>query len=222
VHQTVIYFGNAELNMVSGLFYSFDEHGRLDFRYRLVDLGQFTREEINSHPNHHLRAFLPVVERKRRKSEGAKFLKTCVDDIMASDLPLEDKSLVLLHAELLAGLAFTGQIIKKALERVEEMLNLQESAGYRRLFRKAEEIGEKKGEAKGKLQAKQDASKEFLARRFGEESMDLQAKVARLTDVDVLSEVLAELFSVDTLQEARAIIETGLKKVSTKKNTPRS
>ena len=222
VHQTVIYFGNAELSMVSGLSYHFDENTRLDFSYRLVDLGQFTRAEINSHPNHHLRAFLPVVERIRRKAEGARFLETCVDDIMVADLPLEEKSLVILHAELLAGLAFTGEIIKKAFERVEVMLNLRESAGYRRLFREAEEMGEKRGEKRGETKGKMQAAKDFLARRFGEESIRLQAKVTKLTDLDVLSGVLAELFSANTIEEARVIIEEGLKQSSPKKNSSRS
>ena len=219
VHQTVIYFGNADLNMVSGLSYHFDENGKLDYRYRLVDLGQFTREEINNHPNHHLRAFLPVVERNRRKAEGAKFLATCVDDIMAADLPLEEKSLVILHAELLAGLAFAGDIIKKTFERVEVMLNLRESSGYRRLFREAEEMGEKRGEKRGETKGKIQAAKEFLVRRFGEDSADLQTKVTKLTDLAILSRVLTELFSVNTVEEARVIIEAGLKQSPPKRNS---
>jgi len=215
VYQTVIYFGNAGLKMKSGLSYYFDTSTKLDFGYRLVDLGNFTREQINKHHNQHLRAFLPVVERSRRIIDGINFLEACVDDIISSDLPLEDKRWVILHAELLAGLAFSEQVIKKTFEGVEVMLNLRESAGYRRLFQEAEEIGEKKGEKKGEKRGERRgevkgakmAIQQFLAARFGEQSLDIQGKIQELTDLSLLNKEIPSIFSANTLEEARTIIE---------------
>ncbi len=117
---------------------------------------------------------------------------------MASGLSLEDKSLVMLHAELLSGLVFTDEVIAYVFEMVEKMLNLQESAGYRRIYR----MGEEKGEVKG---AKKTV-RQFLATRFGEQSSDMQDKIQQLTDLALLSEVLPRIFSANTLEDARSII----------------
>lgn len=214
INQTVVYFGDDELGMVDGLCYHIDDDNRLDFRYRIVDLGHKTSEEINSQPNQHLRAFLPLVDRKRRKMEKEKFLEACVQDIMATDLPLEDKKVLLIRAELFSGLVFTKDIIDLVFKGVEIMLNLQESAGYRRIYEKGEikgkREGKREGRREGRREGKGEAAQEFLARRFGEQSADIQKKVKEITDLDILDSLLPELFSADTLEEARRIVREGL------------
>ncbi|HUW63945.1 MAG TPA: hypothetical protein VMW83_04505 [Spirochaetia bacterium] len=224
--------------MTNGCRYYIDDDNRLDFRYRIVDVGMISSNEIREHPNQQLRAFLPLVDRKRRKREKVKFLQACVQDIMAANLPLEEKKMVLLRAEIFSGLVFEGDIIETIFKGVEDMLNLEESAGYRRIYEKGkikgelegekkgeekgEKKGEKRGEKKGEVKGKQEAAQKFLARRFGEQSVDIQEKVKGLTDLEVLNNVLPELFSVNTLEEARSVIQEGLRQSLPEKKVPKT
>jgi hypothetical protein len=72
----------------------------------------------------------------------------------------------------------------------------------------------KTAEARGKIKAKQDAIGKFLAKRFGQVSAEIQAKIQQLTGLETLDRVMGELFAASSPAEARRIIEEGLNKTS--------
>jgi len=91
-----------------------------------------------------------------------------------------------------------GWLWQDPLPSVED-INLQESGGYSRVY------------GKGKQEGKQETAREFLALRFGEHSADIQEIVKDLSDLDTLNNVLRELFSVDTLEDARNVVHRGVR-----------
>lgn len=46
----------------------------------------------------------------------------------------------------------------------------------------------------------------YLARRFGKQPAELQEKVQKIVDPQILDSILEELFAADTIEEAQAII----------------
>ncbi|BCV22976.1 Rpn family recombination-promoting nuclease/putative transposase [Moorella sp. Hama-1] len=75
---------------------------------------------------------------------------------------------------------------------------------------KGRKEGRKEGRMEGRMEGRVEKTREviskFLSRRFGEETGDLQQKVQEESRLEVLDRVLEELFAVNTLEEARAII----------------
>jgi len=82
----------------------------------------------------------------------------------------------------------------------------------------AMKTAEARGEARGKIKAKQDAIGKFLAKRFGQVSAEIQAKIQQLTGLETLDRVMGELFAASSPAEARRIIEEGLNKTSPSKS----
>lgn len=66
---------------------------------------------------------------------------------------------------------------------------------------------------KERIQDKQEVVREFLLRRFAAESAEIQSEVRQLNDLEVLHDVLTDLFASTSLEEARAIIATGIRKL---------
>ncbi|MQL51560.1 DUF4351 domain-containing protein, partial [Desulfofundulus thermobenzoicus] len=60
-----------------------------------------------------------------------------------------EKQKALLRAEIFAGLLYEEQVIEMIFREVENMLDLEQSAGYRRIFNKGLEKGIEKGMEKG-------------------------------------------------------------------------
>ncbi|MDA8335972.1 MAG: Uma2 family endonuclease [Peptococcaceae bacterium] len=58
---------------------------------------------------------------------------------------------------------------------------------------------------------KRDAAREFLAVRFGGLAADIQGMVEEITDPAVLDGILRELFSVNTVEQARYVVHKGLR-----------
>jgi len=63
----LVYFGEREMTMDDGLSYNFGPQNHLDYRYRAVDLGSISREEIKQTNNYTLYALLPLANRRQRK-----------------------------------------------------------------------------------------------------------------------------------------------------------
>lgn len=72
------------------------------------------------------------------------------------------------------------------------------------------EKGRKEGRVEGKVEAKQEVICKYLTRRFGDKSAVLQKKIQQVSDLEALDYVLEELFTANTLEEARAIINDGV------------
>ncbi len=75
-------------------------------------------------------------------------------------------------------------------------------------------VKEKRAEAeeKGRVETKREDICKFLARRFGIDSAETQEKVQQLTNLEILDNVLTELFVANSLEEAQNIIKEGLNK----------
>lgn len=69
---------------------------------------------------------------------------------------------------------------------------------------------ENKGEAKGKVIMAQDIICQYLNDRFGAESEALQEAVHMITDLDTLGRITGQIFIVNHLDEARALIQGDL------------
>ena len=67
------------------------------------------------------------------------------------------------------------------------------------------------GKAEGKLENTQGIMCKYLARKFGSISVNLQQKVLQMTNQDILDYVIEELFAATTLNEAKAVINDGIR-----------
>ncbi|MDA8335312.1 MAG: Uma2 family endonuclease [Peptococcaceae bacterium] len=100
------------------------------------------------------------------------------------------------HSQALPGFWLNpGLLWQDPLPSVEDVY-LQYSAGYSRVYEKG----------------KKDAARQFLTIRFGEQSAGIQEMLNSIRDLDTLNDVLQELFSVNTLEDARNIIGDGLQR----------
>lgn len=95
-----------------------------------------------------------------------------------------------------------GWLWQDPLPSVED-INLQDSGGYSCVYGK--------GKRDGKLEGKREAARQFLATRFGGQSADIQETMKELTDLNTLNYVLRELFLVNGLEEARNVLNNGLR-----------
>ncbi|WP_194175021.1 hypothetical protein [Desulfofundulus thermobenzoicus] len=91
VYQILIYFGDREMNMAEGLSFHFNAQNYLDYRFRTVDLGGITAEEIKKTGNYTLYALLPLTDREKRKQKGESFLRECAEEIARTPLSFEEK-----------------------------------------------------------------------------------------------------------------------------------
>lgn len=204
VYQVVVYFGDREPAMAEGIAYQVGDESRLDYRYRLLDLGALKYEEVKNGPHPVLYGLLPAVDRERRRREGNAFLETCVRDVLESSLEIEEKRTALVRVEIFAGLMFTRDVIERIFREVEHMLNLQESAGYQRIFEKGLEKGLEKGREqgleKGQQRALQETAISQLKKKFRGIPETYLARVRR-QDSETLRRILDDIFEMTNLAD---------------------
>gem|GEM_PF-867369 len=208
VYQLAIYFGQREAKMDHHLHYHLGNNNRLDYRYRIIDLGKITYEELSQSPYQQLLSLLPLADRKRRQEKGEEFLRQCTIDILNSNLDQETKKSVLLRAEIFAGLIYSRQVIDLIFREVEQMLNIEESAGYKRIYEKGllkgQEEGRLKGQEEGRLKGQEEGRQESLAdvaiRLLQKKFRKLPREyVVRLKeqDANVLQQVIGNIFDIN-------------------------
>ena len=71
--------------------------------------------------------------------------------------------------------------------------------------------GKLEGELKGKLEGKLELISKFLKTRFSPESLKLQKKLNSITNIYILDEITEKLFTSESIEEAKAIIEEAIK-----------
>ena len=73
-------------------------------------------------------------------------------------------------------------------------------------------IKEEREEAKaeGRIEQMQDIIQDYLARKFGSKSTDLQQKVVLMSNLEILKSVLDQLYNVANVKEARTVINYGI------------
>ncbi|AEG16885.1 hypothetical protein Desku_3404 [Desulfofundulus kuznetsovii DSM 6115] len=200
VYQVLIYFGDREINMADGLSFHFNAQNYLDYRFRAVDLGGITVEEIKKTGNYTLYALLPLTDRKKRKQKGESFLKECAEEIARTPLSFEEKQKALLRAEIFAGLLYEEQVIEMIFREVENMLDLEQSAGYRRIFNKGIEKGIEKGMEKGRRETLRENVLRLLYRKFKKLPAPYVEKI-RTLDEYALGMILDNIFEINSLSE---------------------
>jgi len=67
-----------------------------------------------------------------------------------------------------------------------------------------------KGRAEGRLEKAREVICKYLAHRFGDKSAGLQREVQQVSNIEALDFILEKLFAVNTLEEARALINDGV------------
>ncbi len=73
-------------------------------------------------------------------------------------------------------------------------------------------LGKAEGKAEGKIEQSQEIICKYLTRRFGMESDKVINKVQELNDLEVLDNLLADLFAANSREEAHAILWNALEK----------
>ncbi|MBZ4666109.1 DUF4351 domain-containing protein [Mahella sp.] len=144
--------GKDAFNMADGIAYNFGDNNRLEYNYRLIDLGKIKFDEITRTPYYDLYALLPLMDRERRRQKGEEYLIECTKAIAAIPIELDRKKEIAFKAEIFSGIVFGKEIIEKIFEEVSRMLNLQESETYKMILDKGIKEGIKEGMEKGMAQ----------------------------------------------------------------------
>ncbi|OPY56634.1 MAG: hypothetical protein A4E55_02045 [Pelotomaculum sp. PtaU1.Bin035] len=71
--------------------------------------------------------------------------------------------------------------------------------------------GKAEGKVEGKAEMAHEAICKYLDARFGEASQSLQKKVKRIDDLGILGEIINKIYMVNSLEEARAVIDAAAK-----------
>lgn len=218
VYQIVIYFGRWEMNMNDTISYHLGAANRLNYRYQLTDVGKISYEELKNSPYPQLRSLLPLTERRTRRKDPEGFLRRSIEDIVASsDLDLDTKRNVLLRAEIFAGLAYPEEFIEMAFQEVEKMLEIEESAGYRRILEKGigqglekgMEQGLEKGMEQGLEKGRRESLVDVTIRLLGKKFRPLPKQyLARIKEQDAytLQQVIDNIFDINDLSQLDAYL----------------
>ncbi|HHY46474.1 MAG TPA: DUF4351 domain-containing protein [Firmicutes bacterium] len=165
-YQVLLYMGSCPVRMADGLSYDTGDLCRLDYKYKLVDIGSLSRESLKSARIPELYGLLPLAERETRKEKGESFLKECVNDIIESPIDFDEKQRTLVRAGIFAGLAFDNEAIDRAFEEAEKMFDIEQSAGYQRIIKKGIERGRQEGRLEGKKELAVDVAIRLLRKKF--------------------------------------------------------
>jgi predicted transposase/invertase (TIGR01784 family) len=103
----------------------------------------------------------------------------------------------------LAGARAEGEAKGEAKGRAEG-----EAKGEARGRAEGEAKGRAMGKAEGKAGMAQEAICKYLDARFGENSLDLQKQVEKISELAVLDAIIDKIFTADSLQEAYSIINS--------------
>ena len=204
VFQEVIYIGASALNMPSSIFFNVLESSKLDFTFGILDLGEIPMQALIETGATPLYPLLPLTERERRKEDPESFLRNCVLQILNSPLSVPQKRDLVFKQELFSGLAFKTEVINIAYEEAEHMLDLTQSAGYKRIVRKGEVKGFLKGEVEGFRKGEKEGFKKghkaggvvYLQKAL----MDVLVKVSDPPDSKVLTKI-TQLYDPEVLHQ---------------------
>ena len=83
---------------------------------------------------------------------------------------------------------------------------LMESPIYQEWIK--EEVAE--AEVRGEIKYAKKVLHEYLFKKFKFKSAELQEKAKQLSTLEILDSVISEIYSVSTLEEARAVINDGI------------
>jgi predicted transposase YdaD len=178
----------------------------LEFTYRVIRVWEQPRQPLIDQRLIGLYPLLPLM-----KGEAGENPKQVLQQSIEVVTKIEDKALqqdLLAVMGILAGGKYAAELVYSMIRR--EMI--LESPIYQEWVKEERAEAEARGEARGMVDAKQDSIRKYLNRRFGAASADLQQTVQKMTGLKVLDSVMEELFTANTLEEARVIIWEGVNK----------
>jgi predicted transposase/invertase (TIGR01784 family) len=203
-YQIVIYMGKKEPRMQQKLTYEYEDTNRLDYRYKLIDLGEIKFEEIINTGYYDLYSLLPLVDRNRRQKQGEKYIKECADSILKMPMNINRKKDIAFYAGIFSGLMFNEQEVKKAFEEVVRMLNLEESSFYRLILEEGKKKGLtegiKEGIKEGLKEGKADTAIRLLKKKFGTLSKEAEEKILK-ANKETLDKILDDIFTIEKLED---------------------
>ena len=211
-YQLVLYLGAETLRMKNRIENTVG-FCRLEYGYKIVDMGSIAYHELKELGEPLFFALLPLTDRKMREVQGEDFLRRCVRDILESHLSLEDKRETVFKAFIFSGLTFERETIEKVFKEVEQMLALEESSGYQMIFEKGLEKGLLQGMEKGLLQGREEGlldslrttAGKLVIKKFKDVPAEYMDEINK-ANAHVLNRVIENIFDITSLEELEALL----------------
>jgi len=168
-YQVVVYIGKDNANMKNSLSYDFGEQNTLDYRYRIINVGDIKYTDVVETDYYDMYSLLPLMDKNRRKEEGEKYLERCVEAIKDIPLDINKKKDIAFKAEILSGIVYKREVIEKVFSEVIKMFRIEESETYKMIIEKGIEKGAKE-------------EKITIAKKLLKEGMDID-RIAEITEL---------------------------------------
>ncbi|AGB18630.1 Rpn family recombination-promoting nuclease/putative transposase [Thermoanaerobacterium thermosaccharolyticum] len=172
-YQIVVYIGKDNVKMANSLSYDFGEQNTLDYKYKIINVGDIKYTDVVKTDYYDLYSLLPLMDKNRRKEEGEKYLERCVEAIKDIPLDINKKKDIAFKAEILSGIVFKREVIEKVFSEVMKMFRIEESETYKMIIEKGIEKGIERGAKEEKI---------AIAKKLLEEGMDID-KIAKITEL---------------------------------------
>ncbi|PHO07838.1 transposase [Thermoanaerobacterium thermosaccharolyticum] len=172
-YQIVVYIGKDNVKMANSLSYDFGEQNTLDYKYKIINVGDIKYTDVVKTDYYDLYSLLPLMDKNRRKEEGEKYLERCVEAIKDIPLDINKKKDIAFKAEILSGIVFKRKVIEKVFSEVMKMFRIEESETYKMIIEKGIEKGIERGAKEEKI---------AIAKKLLEEGMDID-KIAKITEL---------------------------------------
>ncbi|SHF81056.1 Predicted transposase YdaD [Caldanaerobius fijiensis DSM 17918] len=198
-YQVVIYIGNSKAQMDNGLSYTVGNN-KLDYTYKILDAGEIRFLDIAKTNYFDLYPLLPVIDREKRIEEGEKYLRICVDLIKEAPVNINKKKDILFKAELLSGIVYSQEVIKKIFEEVEKMLRLEESSTYKMIIEKGIKEGMEKGIKEGIKEGMEKGKAEIVLKLLNKKFKGLPKKYEEKvlgSDIKTLDRITDDIFDME-------------------------
>ncbi|MFU0784194.1 MAG: Recombination-promoting DNA endonuclease RpnC/YadD [Thermoanaerobacterium thermosaccharolyticum] len=172
-YQIVVYIGKDNVKMANSLSYDFGEQNTLDYKYKIINVGDIKYTDVVKTDYYDLYSLLPLMDKNRRKEEGEKYLERCVEAIKDIPLDINKKKDIAFKAEILSGIVYKREVIEKVFSEVMKMFRIEESETYKMIIEKGIEKGIERGAKEEKI---------AIAKKLLEEGMDID-KIAKITEL---------------------------------------
>ncbi|SHF72608.1 protein of unknown function [Caldanaerobius fijiensis DSM 17918] len=175
-------------------------NNKLDYRYKILDVGDLTFSNIAETGYFDLYPLLPLADRKERTKAGEKYLKMCVDLIKGVPVSTNKKKDILFKAELLSGIVYSQEVIKKIFEEAEKMLRLEESSIYKMIIEK----GLKEGMEKGIKEGIKEGLRNTILKQLNKKLKGLPKKYEEMiknADSNILDRIAEDIFDIEKTED---------------------
>lgn len=205
--QIVFFFYPEHDNQNHRLNDYWGELKTLEFTYRVIRVWEHPRQTVIDQELIGLYPLLPLMKGKIDE-EPRQILQETFEVInKVKDEALRQDLLVVMG--ILAGGKYAAELVYSLIRR--EMV--MESPIYQEWVKEERIEAEARGEARGRIEkARKDICK-FMVKRFGVDSGETMQKIKQIPALDILDNLMEELFAANTQEEARTIIDQYIARV---------